>query len=136
MTSVNLLPCPFCGDDVHLNFTEQFGGYVSCLTVGCAGNGHQGQHDRDKIIAGWNRRAAVDDLEAARKDGELWQAIQRAAKDLAPGWEIVIGVEQYAAWIDVTDWDGNPHEFSPDNTFAETIDAAIYQSRGREVDDA
>lgn len=57
MTSENeLLPCPFCGGESHLTFTEEFGGFVSCHTVGCAGFAHVAQYNEDEIISGWNRR--------------------------------------------------------------------------------
>jgi hypothetical protein len=77
------------------------------------------------------RDALAQRCAAAERDAGLHRAMQRAAGELPEGWEIVIGVERGAGWVDVTDWDGNPHETCPDDSLAQqvhaAIDAAIHQ---------
>lgn len=50
--------------------------------------------------------ALIAEVEALRKDAELHQQIQRAAKDLPSGWEIRVCVERESGYVELWDQDG------------------------------
>lgn len=58
------------------------------------------------------------------------EAMQKAAGVLPDGWQIYIGVEHGAAWIELHNPEGDGVNFdsSPDKTLAEQIDDAILEA--------
>lgn len=70
------------------------------------------------------------EVEALRKDAELHQQIQRAAKDLPSGWEIRVCVEHESGYVELWDQDGCEVDF-PNSceslalTVSDAIDGAM-----------
>jgi Lar family restriction alleviation protein len=53
-----LLPCPFCGSKAELKETD-LGGYILwCTNYDCYVHGMH-SHNKDEVIAAWNKRANV-----------------------------------------------------------------------------
>lgn len=71
-----------------------------------------------------------EEIKELRKDAELHQQIQRAAKDLPSGWEIRVCVEHESGYVELWDQDGCEVDF-PNSceslalTVSDAIDGAM-----------
>lgn len=97
-----LLPCPHCGSDVRLYGSEECGFFVSCESDCCYGH-NSAKHDRDEVIAGWNRRS--EKCRAAPTDDLQRSWAQTLIEKLPDGhegrnsWLINYGVGPEADWL-------------------------------------
>lgn len=91
--------------------------------------------DRDQLKAEVARSTEREimqlaEIEELRKDAELHQQIQRAAKDLPFGWEIRVCVERESGYVELWDQDGCEVDF-PNSceslalTVSDAIDGAM-----------
>ena len=64
---IKLKPCPFCGEEAHITFSNDNHRrpYVECDTLHCAGNKTYQWHYKtiEEAVEAWNRRSGNENVE-------------------------------------------------------------------------